>query len=333
MRIFARTLFAFVVFSASCSGLAAHSAEATTEPAPQERQCMAKGWKRLTVEAAGLQRQLLWKAPEGKWPKGTILILHGGGGQHFQWCVANAPVVASQVRFSEMAVAEGFAVFLLNSSDRVTDREGRPCGKVWDDEVRDRRNLDLPFIGTVIRDIVPKLRPAQSGQAVFLTGLSSGGYMTARAGTHFDDLVTAFAPVSSGDPYGWHRICKAGANARTAVHGGGFDNETGRQITEVDACRADSYPNERAWDGAKAKVKPAFRVYRHHEDGVNDQSCNEKIGRLLRRNGYRGEPDFVIRGGERSLANHLWLDAYHRPILDFFASQVQPASNPRNSGD
>ena len=291
------------------------------EPAPQERQCMARGWKRATMQVDGLSRELLWNASSGPWSRGAIIVLHGGGGHHFQWCVANAPLVAPQVRFSEMAVAEGFAVFLLNSSDLVTDRDERQCGKVWDDEVRNRRNLDLPFVGAVVRELVPRLRPAGSREAVFITGLSSGGYMSVRAATHFDNLLTAFAPVSSGDPYGWHRVCEAGTTPRTTVHGAGFDNETGKQITVRDACRAQAYPNEKPWDSASPTVKPAFRMFRHEEDGINDQSCGEKVSTLLRDHGYRGLPDFVLRGGRRSLVNHLWLDAYNRPILDFFSTR------------
>ena len=51
---------------------------------------------------------------------------------------------------------------LLNSSDNINDRQGRLCGKVWDDEVRERANLDLPFIGDVLRTVIPPLRPASS---------------------------------------------------------------------------------------------------------------------------------------------------------------------------
>lgn len=314
-------LTGLLVFACGEQLRAGQESVVTDDIAPQERQCMTRGWLRESMEIGGVQRELLWKSPAGRWSKGAIIVMHGGGGQHFQWCVANAPVVAPQVKFSEQAVAEGFAVFLLNSSDRVTDNDGRVCGKVWDDEVRSRPNLDLPFIDAVMRKLIPQLRPAESTPALFVTGLSSGGYMTVRAATHFDDLVTAFAPVSSGDPYGWHRVCKTGLTARTKVHGAGFDNETGKQITELDACRADVYPNEKPWDSAEPAAKPAFRIFRHAQDGINDQSCGEKVSRLLREQGYRGQPDFILQGGRRSLANHLWLDAYNRPILDFSADQ------------
>jgi poly(3-hydroxybutyrate) depolymerase len=313
------------VILAVCT-LSVHAALASAGTPYPERQCARQGWHPVVLNVEGLQRRVLWKGPDGPWTKGAILVMHGGGGHHFHFCVANARIVGPQVRFTDLAIKDGFAVFLIDSSDRVTDNEGRLCGKVWDDEVRNRPNLDLPFIGAVIRELVPQLRPSNSRSEVFVTGLSSGGYMTVRAATYFDNLVTAFAPVSSGDPYGWHRVCEAGATARTTVHGAGFDNETGKRITERDACRADAYANENPWDSAKPTVKPRFRIFRHEEDSINDRSCGEKIGKLLRRQGYGGLPDFVLRGGRRSLANHLWLDAYNRPILDFFSSEVAARS-------
>lgn len=287
----------------------------------QAHQCMDRGWKRQVVMLDGVQREVLWKGPAGAWTKGAIVVLHGGGGEYFQWCVANARIVASQVRFSEQAVAQGFAVFLLNSSDRVSDDQGRICGKIRDDQVLDRPNLDLPFIGQVLRDVIPSLRPAGSRDAIFMTGLSSGGYMTVRAATHFNGLVTAFAPVSSGDPYGWHRVCEEGLTPRTKVKGAGYDNETGKQIIERDSCKAASYPHEARWDDGDARTKPAFRLFHHRMDGINDASCADKIGRQLRAHGYPGEADFFLTGGRRSLMNHLWQDAYTQPILDFFASR------------
>ena len=273
------------------------------------------------VEAGGLQRLALWKAPPA-WQKGAILVMHGGGGRHFNWCAANAPIIAPQVRFSELAVASGFAVFLLDSTDLVTDNEGRRCGKVWDDELRARPNLDLPFIDEMLRTVVPRLRPAGSRQEIFLTGLSSGGYMTVRAVTHLGDRIAAFAPVSSGDPYGWHRVCERGLTARTEVHGVALDNETGKRISEPGACRAEAYVRESPWDSAGAK--PPFRRFHHEDDGVHDASCGEKLGRQLRRHGYPETEPFLPRGdGRRTFANHLWLDAYSAPLLEFFARHVR----------
>lgn len=287
----------------------------------QERQCISRGWRRLLVQANGAARALLWKGPEGVWRNGAMMVFHGGGGQHVNWCIANHRLLEPQIGFTDLAMAEGFAVFLLNSSDRITDNEGRLCGKVWDDEVRGRANLDLPVIGRIMRDVIPSLRPAGSRRAIFMTGLSSGGYMTVRAATHFDDLVAGFVPVSSGDPYGWHRKCDPALARvrRKNVHGVGFDNETGRNIYERDACRAAAHPNEKAWESARPRAKPTFMLAHHAEDGVNDISCGEKAAAQLRRRGYPEHPPLVLRGGRRSLANHFWQEAYTRPILEFFS--------------
>jgi poly(3-hydroxybutyrate) depolymerase len=295
----------------------------TSDIRPQEKQCIQSGWQRLVLNISGLPREILWRAPEKAWTKGAIIVLHGGGGSHFQFCVPNVQFLEPQVKFTGLALEEGFAVFLLNSSDQVRDNEGRVCGKVWDDEVRNRPNLDLPFIEEVIRAAIPKLRPQESRKEIFLTGLSSGGYMTVRAATHFDDLITAFAPVSSGDPYGWHRICEKGLTPRIIVHGAGLDNETGKQITERGACLAKNYLRETAWESANPEVKPVFRVFHHKYDGVHDASCCDKVDALLRSHGYAGEKEFLLDDNrERNLANHLWQEAYNRPILDFFISQI-----------
>lgn len=305
-------------------GVPALRAAETPEPAARERQCMARGWKRVVLTVAGLGRALLWKAGGGPWTGGAIIALHGGGGRHTNFCAAGASVVAPQVRFAELAVARGFAVFALDSSDRATDNEGYACGKVWDDEVRDRPNLDLPFIEAVLRSVIPKVQPEGSRGEIFLSGLSSGGYMAVRAATRFDSLVTAFAPVSSGDPYGWHRVCRPGLTSRGRVHGVAFDNETGKRIMEPGACRAEKYLNEKPWESMSPVVKPAFRVFHHEDDAIHDRSCAEKLIRQLRAHGYREVPAFWLRGdGRRRLANHLWQDAYNEPLLEFFASQLR----------
>lgn len=313
-----------VILSVMCGSVpeAPTAENYTPDIRPQEKQCMQSGWHRLVLNISGLPRELLWKAPEKVWTKGAIIVLHGGGGSHFQFCVANVQFLKPQVKFTELALTEGFAVFLLNSSDQVRDNEGRVCGKVWDDEVRNRPNLDLPFIGEVIRVVIPKLRPQESRKEIFITGLSSGGYMTVRVATHFDNLITAFAPVSSGDPYGWHRICEKGLTPRIIVHGAGYDNETGKQITERGSCLADNYLHEMTWESANPAVKPTFRVFHHKNDGVHDASCCDKIDKLLSSHGYPGEKEFLLDNNrERNLANHLWQEAYNRPILDFFISQ------------
>lgn len=284
---------------------------------------MERGWQRLSLSVAGHERRLLWSAPQGKWPRGAILVMHGGG-THFQWCIANADIVAPQVRFTEAALRDSFAVFLLDSTDKVSDLQGRPCGKVWDDEPRPRPNVDLPFIAEVARAIVPRLRPSGSAGAIFIAGLSSDGFMTVRAATEMPDLFAAVAPVSSGDPYGWHRLCIAGSTERTTVHGYGLDNETAKRIDAVGSCRADAYPNERPWPARAMASRPAVRRFLHRDDGVLDPSCSDKLGAQLRRHGYAEAPPFEIAAkGQRGYLPHLFQDAYTRPLLDFLHPSVK----------
>ncbi len=290
------------------------------EPSAQERQCAATGWTREVVSAAGLQRLVLWKAP-AVWTRGAIVVMHGGGGSHTNFCVANVDLIAAQVRFTQMALQQGFAVFLLDSSDQVSDTGGRVCGKVWDDEVRARTNIDLPFIEDVLRRLIPAIRPAASPADIFVTGHSSGGYMAVRVASHFAGLVTAFAPVSSGDPYGWFRDCTPRPGDRSNVAGAGFDNETRREIVAPGACSADSFPNEKPWDGANISPKPAFRQFHHAQDGINDRSCVAKVETQLLARGYPHMTAFTLDGASRSVDAHYWLDAYNQPVLDFFATR------------
>jgi poly(3-hydroxybutyrate) depolymerase len=301
----------------------AYSANALAETAFQERQCIARGWNDVRLNVGGLDRRILWKASQSQWTKGALLVLHGGGGRHFNYCVANVGFIEPQVRFTERALEAGFAVFLLDSTDRVADNEGRPCGKAWDDEVRSRPNLDLPFIREVIGTLIPGLRPSGSRREIFMTGLSSGGYMTARAATHFDDRISAFALVSSGDPYGWFRFCEKGLTQRINVHGVGYDSETRKTISERDACVASTYPNEKSWETASPARKPTFRLLHHENDGIHDISCGMKVRGQLLAHGYPESVPLILRGGSRNFANHLWQDAYNEPLLEFLISQLR----------
>ena len=311
----------------SCGGSGESASVAVPDPAPaastQEFQCQANGWAREVIAAAGLQRLVLWKAPATGWSRGAIVVMHGGGGSHTNYCVANVELIAPQVRFTEMALAQGFAVFLLDSSDQVSDKEARICGKVWDDEVRPRANLDLPFIEDVLRRLIPSKRPAGARAEIYLTGHSSGGYMAVRAASHFGELVTAFAPVSSGDPYGWFRDCTRRAGDRANVAGAGFDSETLRQIVEPNACVASSYPHESPWDGAALAVKPGFRLFHHAQDGINDRSCVDKVRAQLLARGYPEVAPFTLDGGGRNVDVHYWLDDYNAPLLAYFASRLK----------
>lgn len=291
---------------------------------PYEKKCVEGGWQKITASIAGNNRQLFWKGPSSPW-KGAIIVMHGGGGDYTQWCYTSVPLVKPQVEFSDLAASRGYGVFLLDSTnDIVTDSQGLPCGKRFDATVVDGRtsNIDLPFIGKIIQDIIPANRPKGSGVGIFITGESTGGYMTTRAATHFDGLIAAFAPAASGDPYGTYFNCDPSLSARTSAKGAGFDRETNREIIERDACVSPSYPNEKEWETMNPAKKPAFKTFHSEDDGVADISCREKIAAILRAHGYLDDGPFIIKStGKRSVLMHFWQRSYNVPILDFFDKQ------------
>lgn len=229
-----------------------------------------------------------------------------------------------QLAFARLALERGFAVFALDSTaDAVTDAEGRACGKRFDFSVLERANVDLPYIERVIREVVPARRPPGSSPALFVTGLSTGGYMTTRAAAELGAEITAFAPISAGDPFGTDAICDAGLSRRKSALGILVDRETLEEIVEDGACAADASVREARWPAAKGQ-RPPFRQLHSKADGIVDLSCMLKAKAMLERNGFHnGEAPFVLpaRGGKNPF-QHLWLDDYNAPLLEFFAEQV-----------
>ncbi len=299
-----------------------NNAQATAGSSRSQPNCATRGWKEVTLEIGGIPRRLFWNGP-GKWTKGSIIVLHGGGGEAEHFC-QGGKWVQPQIEFAEMAIEKGFAVFALDATiDIVTDEAGRTCGKRFDFSVLDRPNIDLPYIENVITKIIPENRPAGSNDSMFMTGLSTGGYMTIRAATHFDKLITAFAPVSAGDPYGTDTNCDTSLSERTSAKGVLIDRETSKQIIEQDSCKSPTYDNESPWESSTDGAKPAVRQFHHRLDGIVDVSCMKKVTEMLERNAYATERAFLIRqwGGKKSVVNHLWLNRYNKPLLKFFAEQ------------
>jgi pimeloyl-ACP methyl ester carboxylesterase len=290
--------------------------------------CVRDGWEEVRLTVAGIERVVFWKGPAGRWSQGAIVVLHGGGGSAVHFC-AGRRLVKPQVEFAQAALGRGFAVFLLDATtDRVTDAEGRPCGKRFDFSVLPRPNLDLPYIEQVVANVIPSRRPPDAHRAVFLTGLSTGGYMTTRAATTLGGSITAFAPISAGDPYGTDPVCDTSLSPRQSAKGVLIDRETGKRITEARACQASDYPKESPWPGSTPR-RP-FKQFQHEDDGIVDLSCMRKTATLLQRHGYPDAGAFVIDGtGRKDPFKHLWLDAYNEPLLDFFSAQGAQAAGLR----
>lgn len=305
----------------------AQSREARTRAA--EQLAIGNGWEKLTVTVNGASRQLLWKGP-ARWKKGAIIVMHGGSGAAVDWCHApktgNAMIdqtLKAQVDFSHDAIASGFAVFSLESSDDlVKDDNGLPQGKRFDcAAVEDHKNVDLPFIEKVIREVIPSKRPNGTSPSVFMTGESTGGCMTALAATNFDEMITAFAPGAAFDPYGTY--FDASVDTGREARGVAIDRETGQRITETGSggsATAASYPKEKTWASMKPPTKPPFMGLHHEDDGIVDISCHVKLVKQLREHGYPMATDLVLKGtGKKNIAAHLWQSDYNAPELRFFA--------------
>jgi pimeloyl-ACP methyl ester carboxylesterase len=289
---------------------------------PQEARCLQKGWQRRIVEINGIQRKVFWRGPRHSWTGGAIIALHGGGGAYTNFC-GDLPLCRPMVEFSDFAIMNGFSVFSLDSTDaHVTDKNGRFCGKRWDSmalPVRD--NVDLPFIERVIADIIPGLRPRGSVEHIFITGISNGGYMTILAATHFRDRITAFAPVSSGDPYGTYMDMDTHPFMERLHAPGVFrDNDTHRLISEKNASAEGLTALEVKWPQVhKGSRMPWFKQFHHRRDGIVDISCMRRAQRQLNSHGYMDDGPFIIKKGlTRRLMNHFWQRAYNRPLMDFF---------------
>lgn len=317
-----------VVLAAGCSG----RLRSTSGVAPAEstvntlaQSCLRQGWQQVNLRVDGLERRVLWKGPPEGWDNGVILVLHGGGGQADHLC-AGGMLVQPQIRFAKLALERGFAVFALDATtDQVTDAAGRACGKRFDFSVLDRRNLDLRYVETIITETVPAKRPKGSNPAVFITGLSTGGYMTTRVAGELGDSITAFAPVSAGDPYGTDTICDTSLSARTAAKGILVDRQTGKEIVDDAACVSSVTTREATWLGSTGR-RPPFKQFHHEADGIVDISCMRKATVMLERNGFPASEPYVIpRRGRKDFFKHLWLDDYNAPLLDFFASQAATA--------
>ncbi len=289
-----------------------------------ENQCLEKEWQKAIINVNGLPRKILWKGPKESWKNGAIIALHGGGGTYSNFC-ANIRIGKPMIEFSDLAISEGFAIFSLDSEEGfLRDANGCSCGKRWLSMAEDNKsNPDLFFIEKVITEIIPGLRQANSAKDIFITGISNGGFMTVLAAAYFDDKISAFAPVSAGDPYGIYVDCAEGSAFRHTP-GKLIDSETNKPINENDACKADSYPHEKKWKIANSEKKPFFKLFYHEGDGVDNTSCKKKVKRLLVEHGYKDDGSFVIKddSGKTRVSNHFWQKEYNQPLIEFFTKSA-----------
>lgn len=285
-----------------------------------ENVCTRKGWQKITAIVSGSVRKILWKGPKDTWQNGAIIVLHGGGGTYSNYC-SDTKIGEPMVEFSELAIREGFAVFSLDSEDDLMlDERGNSCGKRWDCLALDSRpNIDLDFIKEVITEVIPGLRPQNSSEDIFMTGISNGGFMTILAATHLQANITAFAPVSAGDPYGTYMDCADRGTGRENAPGRWYDAETSLEICETDSCLSVGYIHEKPWVELLAGNRIFFKQFHHEGDAGVDISCMKKAQRLLSQSGYNDAGSYIIKNtGQKKPWKHFGQREYNKPLIAFF---------------
>lgn len=291
-----------------------------------EKVCITAGWKKVNIVVNNIARRILWRGPEGPWDNGSIVVLHGGGGRASDFCTGDNGLLP-QIQFTSLAVQQGFGVFVLDSTDgNVTDSLGRNCAKRFDFSILDRENIDLKYIEYVLTQLIPSSRPNGSNSSLFMTGLSTGGTMTIRASTHFDNLVTAFAPISAGDPYGMDTVCDPDLSFRESAIGILVDRDTRLEIINDAACSSSSgFAKESPWETSNPTQKPKFKQFHDRLDGVMDVTCMARARTLLIQKGYVDQGLFLLNANSTAAKDprlHFWRSVYNQPVLDFFKSSV-----------
>lgn len=294
-------------------------------PDPELR-AIAEGWTQDIETILGIERKLFYQHPTGTtWTNGAIIIMHGGGGSYTDFAIDQYKITFAEYSFTQLALAQGFGVFILDSSYDITDANDLWIGKIWDEEKLVRDNLDIPFLDYVINTLIPSVRPVSSIEQVFIAGHSSGGFMAVRAMSNFGYAIRGAACISSGDPYGAYRDGTIRGN-RELVAGEHKDIDTDNKLEVENGSGVfpGTTTGELAWDTPPGDVKPPFRVYHSIRDGINDMSSANRLIALAIDNGYpKGAPSFLFdTGGPRSLYEHLWVRAYNQPLLNWFKRGV-----------
>ncbi len=284
-------------------------------------ECQERLWTPLQVAVGESTRNLLWRMPAGGWTRGAIVLFHGGGGSYSEWC-NDTTLTHHQKEFAESALAAGFAVFALDSTDGgFTDSQGLSCGKRFDATSASLTNVDLPFIAEVLQTIIPGARPQGSNPNIYLAGQSSGGFMATRAATHFDDLVSAFVPISAGDPYGVDMVCDPEFTDRDNVPGLYVDRETGLGVHKEGACYAQAYRNELSLETSYSWRLPSFKQLHHRYDQGVNLSCMNKANTVLTSNQYPDAGAYISENMDQPAESyHLWQPEYNQVILDYLIS-------------
>jgi polyhydroxybutyrate depolymerase len=135
-----------------------------------------------------------------------VVMLHGDGGDGKN----------IRTRFALEEEAKNDAIFVYPNGDNHT----------WRQAVEPHANDDLLLFDVIVAKTIDTYRV--DSKRVFVTGFSSGAYMTNQLACWRGDAIRAIAPMSGGGPYDTtgkmydaegHLVCKGKAPAVMIVHG------------------------------------------------------------------------------------------------------------------
>lgn len=142
----------------------------------------------------GVRRTYLIEAPKGPGPFPVVVLLHGGTG--------NAEQVWRQTSLPTLARSEGFIVVAPNGLNKHWN-DGRGTTLSGAASTAD----DVGFLKRVIADVVAK--DGGNPKAVFMAGVSNGGFMTMHFACQAGSLLRAASYIASTLPKAEEANCSA----------------------------------------------------------------------------------------------------------------------------
>ena len=178
--------------------------------------------RKIEFSLNGIKRYYLFEAPKETGPFPVVILLHGGGGSAEEvWRQTSLPTLASSERFI-VAAPNG-----LNK--HWNDGRGTTLGGVA--STAD----DVDFLKRVIADVIAKEHGDPN--AVFMVGISNGGFMTMHFACQAGSLLRAASYAASTLPAAEEKHCGAPPIPWLAMNG------TADPIIPFDGMKAGTVKN------------------------------------------------------------------------------------------
>jgi polyhydroxybutyrate depolymerase len=197
-----RLVLGVIVILALCAGLAGYFIYSPDPVSPP----LSGNLTRQTMTLDGLQRTYVRYVPR-QLPKDAplLLVLHGSGED------AQRIRIGTGYGFERLADQYGFAVVYPNSASS----DWNDCGKIGDFSANGHEVDDVAFLNAVVDQNVSAL--GADRRRVFVTGVSSGGFMSLRLALESPTRFRAVAAVSANLPAPENFKCKPVGQATSVM--------------------------------------------------------------------------------------------------------------------